>query len=170
MQFDKSNIDIKINRDSRDYTPESKDTESRKELLWESREEQLLLKWCDDCEIRSTNHEIKSKKNKVKFIIFQLPAIILPIVLSGLSPLISCDSLFYSLAMMSIGLISGIGMFFNFGKKSQTHGDYSNKFFEIKTEINTELSKPKSYRIACDVYLEKTKQQYNNLVKTSPTL
>jgi len=60
---------------------------------------------------------------------------------------------------MCSGLFSGIGMFFNFGKKEHTHFEYANKFFELSNEIESELSKPKRMRVACDVYMEKIKQE-----------
>jgi hypothetical protein len=72
--------------------------------------------------------------------------------------------------MMGVGLFSGVGMFFNFGKKEQLHFEYMNRFFELANEIEAELSKPKRHRIACDVYMEKIKQEYNKYTSLSPTL
>ena len=45
-----------------------------------------------------------------------------------------------------------------------------NKFFELSNEIETELSKPKRHRIACDVYMEKIKQEYVKYCGQSPSL
>jgi hypothetical protein len=157
-------------RNSRPRSPPSIDDETRKELPWELREEQLLLKWCDDCKKKSIEHDIKGKKNKVKFAIFGIPSILIPIILGGVASIVPCHSLLYSLGMMGSGLFSGIAMFFNFGKKEASHFEYMNKFFELANEIESELSKPKRFRIACDVYVEKIKQKYNSLNKQSPTL
>lgn len=157
-------------RDSNEHTPSSVDDINRKELLWERREEKLLLKWCDDCEVRSKAHEVKGNKHKLKYAIFGIPSILIPIVLGGVAPLVPCHSIAYSIGMMCSGLFSGVSMFFNFGKKQQSHHHFSTKFFELSNEVQSELSKPKRHRIACDVYLEKIKQEYTSLVKNSPNL
>lgn len=71
---------------------------------------------------------------------------------------------------MTAGLFSGVGMFFNFCKKQVEHNTYANKFFKLVTEVESELAKPKKNRIACDVYIEKVKNEYNSLVLSSPDL
>jgi hypothetical protein len=156
--------DIKI-----DFTP-SIDDEGRKELLWESREEDLLLEWCTECKKRSALHDIQGKRNKVRFSIFGIPSVLMPIMLGGVSGVVPCNSLIYSLGFMGSGLFSGVNMFFNFGKKAQLHLDYSSKFSELANDILAELCKPKRHRVACDVYLERVKMSFNALCSQSPTL
>ena len=156
--------------DSRELTPHSLDDENRKELPWEKREESLILKWGDDCNIRSVKHDIKGKKFKIKFAMFGIPSIFIPIILSGVSPIVGCHSIVYSLGMMSAGLFSGVNVFFNFGKKQQEHFDYSNKFSELFNEIESELSKPKRFRVACDIYIERVKSEYNALCNKAPII
>jgi hypothetical protein len=151
-----------------DITPSSLDDSNRKELLWTSRQEALLKKWSEDCKIKSVKHDISGKKNKIKFAIFAVPSILTPIILGGVSTILPSNSLGYSLGMMSSGIFSGIGMFFNYGKRAQLHFEYSNKFAELATEIETELCKGKAYRVACDVYLERTKHEIIKLSEYAP--
>jgi hypothetical protein len=151
-------------------TPPSIDNPDRKELLWESRQEELLKQWCDDCKIKSVRHDIHGKRNKIKFIVFAIPSILTPIVLGGVSSFVPGNSLIYSVGMLVSGIFNGIGIFFNFGKKTQLHFEYSNKFSELATDIETELCKPKTHRLACDVYLERTKLQINVLCGQAPNL
>ena len=150
--------------------PSSLDDEQRKELLWERREEELIQKWIDDCKVRSLRHGKKAKQYKIRYASVGLPSILIPIVLGGLSPVIPCNTLEYSLVLMMAGLFSGVSMFFNFGKKEVEHATYSNKFFKLVNDIEMELSKPKRHRVACDVYMEKIKNEYNALVLSSPDL
>lgn len=150
--------------------PSSLDDEQRKELLWEKREEQLIQKWIDDCKNRSDKHAKKAKQYKLKYACVGLPSVLIPIILGGLSPVVQCHSLEYSLILSSAGLFSGCLMFFNFGKKEMEHNTYSNKFFKLVNEVEMELSKPKRHRIACDVYMERVKNEYNSLVMSSPDL
>jgi hypothetical protein len=153
-----------------DITPSSSDNSDRKELLWESRQEQLLKQWCSDCKTRGAQHDAQGKRNKRKFAIFGIPSVLMPIVLGGVSGVVQYNSLIYSLGMMSSGLFSGVNLFFNFSKKTQLHFEYSNKFNELSTEIETELCKPRRHRIACDVYLERTRMSFNYLCCQAPNL
>jgi hypothetical protein len=161
-----NNKDIEL-----DITPASSvDDDMRKEILWEKREEQLIEKWIDDCKNRSLKHSKKAKEYKIKYSCVGLPSILIPIVLGGLSPVIKCDTFEYGLVLMFAGIFSGIGMFFNFGKKNVEHNTCSNMYFKLVNEVEAELSKPKKHRVACDVYMEKVKNEYNSLVIASPDL
>jgi hypothetical protein len=153
-----------------DITPSSTDNADRKELLWESRQEELLKQWVNSCKIKSVQHDIHGKKNKIKFAIFAVPSILTPIILGGVSSVLPSNSLGYSLGMMGSGIFSGIGLFFNYGKRAQLHFEYSNKFSDLATDIEVELCKPKRHRIACDVYLERTRLCFSALCGQAPNL
>lgn len=165
-----TDISLIIENGRENTPPSSIDDDNRKELLWEKREEKVLLAWCEDCKDRSLQHDVKGKKNKLKFGLFGVPTMLIPIILGGISSVVPCNSLTYSLGMMATGMFSGISVFFNFGKKEQEHFEYMNRFFELSNEIEAELSKPKRHRVACDVYMEKIKQEYNKYCSLSPTL
>jgi len=151
-----------------DITPTSVDDSQRKELLWEKREEILLLNWCDACIKKSKQHEAKGKENKTKYGLFAVPAILIPIILGGLSQVMPCHSLGYSLGIMSAGLFGGINTFFNFGKKMQLHFEYANRFAELAVDIQAELAKPKRHRIACNLYVGQSKMKYQGLSSSAP--
>jgi hypothetical protein len=138
--------------------------------LWETRIENIVKKWASDALNRSELHTEKAERNKRLFAIFSMPGIIIPIVLSGVSSLIICNGLIYSVAMMFVGIISGIAAFYNFAKKSELNFNYADKYFRLSTDVESELAKHKADRIACDVYLEKTRQNYSNLCSSAPNL
>jgi hypothetical protein len=150
-------------------TPPSFDI-TRNELLWECREEDVLILWKKDCVSRSKAHQLKSKKNKMLYSIFGIPSIVIPLVLSGTAAIIPCHSLIYSISMMLAALFNAISLFFNFGKKQSSHNNYSNRYFELSSDITCELCKPKVARIQCSVFLERIKQKYLSLVKQAPTI
>jgi hypothetical protein len=163
--------EIKIDRQPRErFQRPSKDDPDRTEMLWEQREESVLLRWCDECEKRTILHRACVKRNKTKYALFGIPTMLIPIVLGGVHSIVPCHSLAYGLSMMAAGLFSGVNLFFNFGKKEQSHFDFMNKFEGLSNEIQAELCKPKRHRIPCDVYLEKIKQQYGALLSQSPML
>ena len=155
-----------------DLTPNSsnssKDDPNRRELLWYKREEKIFHNWINESKKKVDFHKKKEKYCKMKNIIFSVPCIVIPIISSGLSGILPCNSLENSILMMIVGILSCVNTFFDFGKKEERHGIFANRYFTLINEVESELSKPKRDRIACDLYLEKIKQNYNTLHLTEP--
>jgi len=145
------------------------DDHLRQELQWENREEKLLLKWMSEMYKISKKQGIAARKTKKIYALVGVPAVLLPIILSGLSS-IEIDPLINSLLMITTGSLIGISTFFNLGKKSQQHFEYENKYDELAREIEKEMEKPRRHRIACDVYMEKIYMSYNGLNESSPNV
>lgn len=159
------NEDIKI-----DLTPPSSvDNENRKELLWETREEDLLKKWMKEMYICSNKQGNKARHTKKLYALFGVPATLLPIILSGLTSL-EIEPLVNSLLMITTGSLIGISTFFNLGKKFAQHFEYEHKYDELARELEKELQKPKRHRIACDLYMEKIYMTYNGLNARAPAV
>jgi len=160
--------DIKL-----DLTPNSqnssKDDPNRRELLWDRREEKIFHEWIKQSKAKVQIHKRKEKFCKMKNIIFSVPCIVIPIISSGLSGILPCNSLENSILMMIVGILNCINTFFDFGRKQEKHGIFANRYFSLITEVESELSKPKRDRVACDLYIEKIKQMYNNLHLTEPS-
>ena len=76
------------------------------------------------------------------------------------------------LASIVIGLVTGglvgVNTVFNFAQKYQAHEEYENRFTELCVYIEKEMSKPKAFRIQCDVYLETISSQLNRLTAGAP--
>ena len=156
-------------------TPENSDSISlddpdRREVLWEPRLEQLCDKWRDDCLKRSTQHDTEAKIHKRSFAVFAIPAIILPLIMSGLSNLLVDYPHVLSSGMALTAILTGVNTFFNHSKKQIQHFEFSAKFFRLETEIEKEMSKKKRDRLAADVFLERVSMDYNNLAFNAPAL
>ena len=147
----------------------SKDDDNRKELLWESREEELLKKWMIEMKDNSIKHGKKARKTKKLYSLVGVPATLIPIVLSGLSSL-EIDPLINSLLMILTGSLIGVSTFFNLGKKFTQHFEYEHKYDELSRELEKELRKPKTHRVACDVYMEKIYMAFNGLNSQAPNV
>ena len=102
------------NSNSEDASITSQDDLNRKELLWEKREEKIFLKWLENCRIKTKKHDNKSKLFKIKYGVCSIPSITIPIIVSGLSSSISCDSTENSILMMITALFTCINTFFNY--------------------------------------------------------
>jgi hypothetical protein len=155
-----------------DITPpsnkSSEDDINRKELLWEKREEQLLLKWGDNIKQKAIKHKAKALTNKKIYHIFSIPIIIIPLVIGGINGLVDIAPITFSILMIFSSIIAGVNTFFNYSKKSTLHFEFEAKYNELGISIEKELSIPKIHRTAADVFLEKIQQTYNHLNNYAP--
>lgn len=156
-----------------DLTPNSqnssKDDPNRRELLWDKREEKIFINWINESKKKVDFHRRKEKYCKVKNACLSIPAILIPIISSGLSGILPCNSMENSILMMVVGILNCFSTFFDYGRLREKHGIFANRYFSLITEVESELSKPKRDRVACDLYLEKIKQMFNNLHLTEPS-
>jgi len=148
----------------------SKDDPARKELLWEHREEQLLLQWCKKLKVHSLAHSIKAKQMKRYYNMVSLPAILIPVVASSLATLLQPYPLAMSGAMLVTSVFTGINGFFNLGAKTQLHFEFEYNYNKLANEIDKELCKPKRHRTACDLYLQIVLSEMNRLDSSAPVL
>jgi hypothetical protein len=156
--------------DSKNSSMSSNDDPDRKELLWESREEDLIHKWKKHCIIESRLHGEKARRVKKQYTALSIPAIILPLVLSGFSSLIQPYPLVNSITLMAVAILTGISGFFNLGGRCQKHFQYEGLYNDLALNIDSEMCKPKKARIACDLYLERVKNNVSKLDLSCPPL
>ena len=78
-------VALKVNSKSNNS---SHDDTSRKELLWENREENIIEEWRQRCLVRSEAHGVKGKIMKRRYTYCSIPSILIPVVTSGLSTIL----------------------------------------------------------------------------------
>lgn len=148
-------------------TPPSMDRE-RSEMLWSDRSEDLLHNYQLSCRKQSDYHSVCYKKFKKLNAIYSLPTMVIPIILSGLTTVLDDYPLVTNLSLIFTGCLSGINIFFGYSKKSEKHNNFSGKFCELSMEIENELSKPKRFRQASDVFQQKIYSALINLNNSAP--
>jgi uncharacterized protein YueI len=158
-------IDLKYEK-----SDSSKDDPARKELLWERREEQLLLGWCKKLKFNSLAHGVKAKRTKHYYNMVSLPAILIPVVASSLSTVLQPYPLAMSGAMLVTSVFTGINGFFNLGAKTQLHFEFEYAYNKLANEIDKELCKPKRHRTACDLYMQIVLSEMDRLDASAPAL
>ena len=68
-----------------DMEESSKDATDRVEMLWNSRIESLFRQWAVECKENAELHRKASRKNKILYHAFGIPAIIIPIFMSSVN-------------------------------------------------------------------------------------
>lgn len=142
----------------------------REEMPWESREEKLVADVIADCRSRELYHEKKRKFCKLLYIFFGLPAVMIPLITAGIADKVHGpdERIIVTVLLIFSSMLAAIQQFFNFGKKSQAHAEYSARFAELALDSDVELVKPKRFRLACDVFMERISKQVNQLKSGAP--
>jgi hypothetical protein len=159
-------IQLKISSRSED----SHDDPNRKELLWEKREEDIMEEWRQRMLNNSTAHGKKGRVMKTRYAACTVPAIIIPVVASGLSNILQPYPLATACSMLATSILTGINGFFNFGSKTERHFHFEAAYMVLANEVQKEMCKPKAMRPPCDVYLQKIMSKMNELDASAPVL
>ena len=143
----------------------------REEMKWGTQQEEQIMVWQTQCEHRSNQHAVASKAYKSLYYSLNVPATLLPLFGTAIMSY-SDTGCKKPLASIVIGLVTGglvgVNTVFNFAQKYQAHEEYENRFTELCVYIEKEMSKPKAFRIQCDVYLETISSQLNRLTAGAP--
>lgn len=149
----------------------SEDDPLRKELLWQQREENHILTWVDRAEEKSVRHDQAGKRFKSKHHFFGSLSVLFPIVFSALSQVdLQSELPVTTIGFVVSSLLSATCAFFNFSGLCAQHLEFANRYEEYANQLKTELCKPKSGRIACDVFLARNEMQLNSLNRSAPDL
>jgi hypothetical protein len=148
----------------------SLDDPSREELLWSTRSEDLCAGWVEDSRNRSKQHGRLANKFKCKAQIFGFLNILLPLLLASSTPFIGEYTIMYQVLLFIVSLSAGTTALFKYEHKYCKHGEYENKYLELVDDILSEISRPKAYRLQCDVFIERCKNNHNKLVSSSPDI
>ena len=165
MDF-QEDVKVKINSKSES----SHDNDSRKELLWEKREEVVLFEWQARLVENSIKHGKKGKKTKRLYNMITVPSIIIPLIGSGLSNILQPFPIATSSTLILTSILVGVNGFFNFGAKTEKHLQYEASYMKLSNEIQKELCKPKSARVACDLYMQIIMSEMNKLDENAPDM
>ena len=165
-------IHIEEDNDSSDSkkTSESVDRE-REEQPWTEKSEKFIRKIQQDCMDKAHAYDKASRSSKNKYTRYALPGVVLPIVMSVVSPHLPPDYKYVDgIALASIAVLNGLSTFFNFGKKFSQYNEFAGKYSDLASYIEVEMSKPKRFRTALDVYLERCSVRKGDLDGNAPFL
>lgn len=148
----------------------SEDASDRVELMWDSRNQDLIIHWGNECKANAKLHNKAGKKFKWLYSIVGVPTMLIPVLIGSFSTQLALAPLTQSVCMLCSGALSTISQFFDFSGRSSAHFEYEARYSELASEIDVECCKPKARRVACDVYLEHCLNARNRLGAGAPVL
>lgn len=170
-QHELDDLHINIKEESKKSDSSSKDDPNREEMPWDTKREDFVWKIHTDCLEKSSAYDTASRSAKKKYTRYALPGVVVPIVMSVVSPHLPQDySYVDGIALAGIAVLNGLNTFFNFGKKFSNYNEFSGKYADLAGYIDVEMSKPKRFRVALDVFLERVSTKKAFLDNNAPFL
>jgi hypothetical protein len=135
-------------------------------MSWDSRIEELLEDYLNKCEDRVIYNKNRAEYRKWLYIFFGVTTISFPLVLSILQP--TLPSLLNQTLLVSSGILNGLSSFLNPSKFMEIYLASMNKFIELKTDIQLELTKHKKDRQNPSEYLKGISERFINYQQSTP--
>ena len=148
-----------------------------KEISYNSALEKLIAEEAERCSGLAWLHGKAEGYFSIRNNWITLPTIVLSTLVGFLSG--SSSSIFTEPTMASIGIgsvslftgvISTIGNYFNFAKRTEAHRIASIQYSKLSRFLSIELTLPKAERIAAKDVLKITKDSIERLMETSPAI
>jgi hypothetical protein len=152
-------------------------SEDSKDITYNASLEKLIGEEAEKCNGLAWLHKRSEAKTSTKNNWISIPTIILSTLvgfLSGTSTTLFKDSASASIGIGAVslftGVISTIGNYFAFAKRTEAHRIASISYSKLARFLEIELSLPKSERILAKDLLKITKDQIERLLETSPAV
>jgi hypothetical protein len=113
-------------------------------MLWDGRIEELLEDYLNKCDDRIIYNKNRAEYRKWMYIFFGVTTISFPLVLSILQP--TLPTVLSQTLLVTSGILNGLSSFLNPSKFMEIYLASMNKFIELKTDIQLELTKHKKDR------------------------
>lgn len=152
-------------------------SDDSKDITYNSALEKLIAEEAERCSGLSWLHNKAEAYYSIRNTWIALPTIILSTIvgfLSGTSTSIFSNPMTASVGIGSVslftGVISTIGTFYGFAKRTEAHRIASIQYSKLGRFLSIELTLPKSERIAAKDVLKITKDSIERLLETSPAV
>lgn len=151
------------------YSSESSidDVSIRKIQGWDKESEEFLENMCDKIDEKIKFHNKNGCKYKYLHYTVGFFSTALPLVSSSFVSLFD-NEIVETKLLIIIALVNTVSQFFRLETLHNKNLEYENRFEELKTKIEIELTKPKINRQNCETFILKTSDQFNFLNYTGP--
>ena len=152
-------------------------SDDEKDITYNSALEKLIAEEAERCSGFSWLHNKAEAHYSIRNTCIALPTIVLSTLvgfLSGTSTSLFSNPMTASVGIGAVslftGVISTIGTFFGFAKRTEAHRIAAIQYSKLGRFLSIELTLPKSERIAAKDVLKITKDSIERLLETSPAI
>ena len=167
MSINTDNIDLIISTMNED------EHENRSEESWTNENESLLLERLKYLKNQMSQHKSSGYKKKKMYTYLGLPTTVIPAIMSPISIKFEnykAMTFITPLMFLISGVLGGVMSFFNPKSSMEEHFRFESKYFDLITDIETELSKKPKFRVPSDVFNSKIQLKMDHLAQTAPII
>jgi hypothetical protein len=140
-------------------------------LPWDKGMEETLQAISNKCKALSLSHQKARDRNRWFWILFGLPSMLVPLVTGGVGAYLEGEYEWVrSVALLTTAMNSGILQFFNFGERRSLYNESSWKFGALGELVDQELSKPRQFRIPCNIFMDRVFNNFQQIKAQSPVV
>lgn len=143
-----------------------------KNYSWSREHECLLEKWIENINENAVLHENAGYFNKKLSKHYELPAVLIPLIMSPISTAFTEYAQIMKYVNMSsfivTGVLSGFIAFYKFSVKSERHFNQASLYQELSSIIDVELSKKRENREDVFLFLCEVRNRMAHLNSISP--
>ena len=144
----------------------SSDIERENMMAWDIKIEMLLEEYLHDAEEHINYNKSRAECRKYTYMFFGVTTIAFPLVLSILQP--SMSQTLNQCLLVGSGVLNGLSSFLNPSRHMELYLASMNKFIELKTDIQMELSKHKRDRQNPSEYIKGISERILNYTQSLP--
>ena len=148
---------------------------------WDNAIEAYMAKTIEICMMNSRLHMDTGYHYKKKRVMWGLPAILVPVVMSPISLMVGWDrgdtcanittsDYLNACGFLLTGVLTGVYNFFDFSTRTAEHFHHAGRYDLIKSDIESEMVKHRQYRIHADVFMTRIKMLMDNAAQTEPVI
>jgi hypothetical protein len=153
------------------------DDDSSKEIKWSSQLEDIVAQEGEKCRGLAWIHQKAEVKVSGRNNYIQIPVIVLSTLCGTAS--VGSESLFggssiaptvIGLVSIGVGVLTTLGNYFNFAKKSESHRIAYLHYSKLFSQINVEMSLPRGERSSPQAVLKTLRDTMERLAETTPSV
>lgn len=145
--------------------------DERAEEPWLQQQEDLIAAWRKEADTLAAAHGSAGKKAKRLRVLYGLPPLVIPAVMTPVSAAFkdaSWVSYIEMVAFMLTGITGAVSTFFNYAGKTEKHFAFSARYADLVTDIDQEMVKPRRFRQQVDTFSLRVKMTYDALNRAAP--
>jgi len=142
---------------------------------WTEQIETLIARWKNQVDKLSHVHQESGYIVKTRFYRLMIPSIIIPFIMTLVSQNLyqgTNDSahIIDGVMFMLTSALSSLVMFFSYGQLYEQHFQFSARYSDLVTRIDSELARRRKFRTPSDVFITEIKCRIENLNDSAPEI
>ncbi len=154
-----------------EWRPDYRDVDvTRNDEPWKRLHEKLLQQWAAEWVAAAEAHSAAEEKKKFLHRCFQIPNVLIPIVLAPIlaGKLVAENQIVVVMALVLSGVAGGVMSVMGWERVSEQHAQAAFRYVDLTSDVEELMAKERRFRPRCDVTMQRFKMRMDNASRLSP--